>query len=110
MISNIISSIVISVAIAGFAIGGIYLFAKEAETAGYEAGQKACIAQAAQNNAAAVERLKSQVAAQNAIAKNAHERAAAAHKALEAERAAHDQTRADQCNAGCRVHIPGVSK
>ena len=108
--SSIISWVVGLLMLAAVIVGGVYAFTNEAEKAGYEAGQKACAVQAANDNAAAVDRLKSQVAAQNEIARNAHERAAAAHKALEAERAAHEQTRADQCNAGCRVHIPGVSK
>ena len=93
-------------AVVGIALGGFYMVQQEAESAGYEAGQKACVTQAAKDNAAAVERLKEQIDAQHDVNIRAHARAEAAHKALAAERAAHDQTRADQCNAGCRVHIP----
>ena len=87
--------------------GSVYAFVQEAEKSGYEAGQKACAVQAAKDNAAAVARLKAQIAEQSEVTAGAHARAEAAHKALEAERAAHAQTRADQCNAGCRIHIPG---
>ena len=97
-------------AVVGVALGGVYIFAQEAEKAGYAEGQKACVTQAAKDNAAAVERLKDQIASQHDVNIRAHARAEAAHKALAAERAAHEQTKADQCNAGCRVHIPEAAQ
>ena len=80
---------------------------------GARAAVAECQALAAKESEAAVERLKESSAglaraahAANEKFKSAEERAAAAHQALEAERAAHAQTRANQCNAGCTLHLP----
>ena len=80
---------------------------------GARAAVAECQALAAKESEAAVERLKESSAglaraahAANEKFKSAEERAASAHRALEAERAAHAQTRANQCNAGCTLHLP----
>ena len=94
----------------GIAVIMIHEYTATAKEAGYRAGEEACIAQAAKDNADAVERLKKRVSSQHDINLRAHQRADAAHKALAEERAAHAQTRANQCNADCRVHIPESSQ
>ena len=103
-------------ALAAAVIGGSLLLHEWSTSLKAEGAQAAiaeCQAMAAKESAAVVERLKQSTAAQAKAASEAHdkflsaeERAAAAHQALEAERAAHERTRADQCNAGCTLHLP----
>lgn len=77
------------------------------------AGEESCLAAAVQESAETVTRLQTQVQAQTDAAAKAHakildaeRRAAAAHRALDAERSAHNRTRRDACAAGCTVHLP----
>ena len=91
------------VAIASY---GIHEVIAKIEEDGYRAGEEACVAQAANDNAAAVDRLHKQLENQRQATDDAHGRAQAAHKALEAERAAHAVTQANMCHEGCTVHIP----
>ena len=103
-------------ALAAAVIGGsllVHEWSTSLKAEGARAAVAECQALAAKESAAAVERLKESSAglARAAHAANrkfaaAEERAAAAHQALAAERLAHAQTRADQCNAGCTLHLP----
>ena len=94
-------------------IGGD-LVLRQARTAGAATATAECAAQAAQQSADVVQNLEAQVQRQTQIVRDAHaaviaaeQRAAAAHRALDAERVAHTKTKESvACAAGCKVHLP----
>ena len=86
-----------------------------ARDVGYKEAELKCTTEAAKQTAEALGRFKAEIAAQQKINQAAHgrvkeaeEKAAAVHRALDAERAAHAATKqaAQECAPGCRLHIP----
>lgn len=92
---------------------GVHSWAQSLRAEGAATAMAQCAEQSAHESATAVQQLHEQVQAQTAAAAaaqtqilDAERRAAAAHRALDAERAAHEQTRADACASGCTVSLP----
>lgn len=111
--------------------GGLVYFVHNAfqgqHEAGYREAEKVCVAQIAATTHIAEKRLNDALSIQGEVVAGAHDRIAeamrvadAAHRALDGERdlhgetrgaledeqAAHAETRANMCHAGCTVNVP----